>query len=225
MRIRLRRKQRIVGMAFSGLGLAFLVAGYYTNYIVLEVDSIVSFIASIFLLLSSTSVRNRDLVANAVIRSSSKTISDLEQSSMHSMKYVREGENISDIYVVPQGVNCISAKITPPGIDLARLFQREAGEGRLSYDILESKFDVIMYSLALCESAKIERKNGIVTATLLSPSFKCSCAESHQPNSAGCPVSSMIAVLLCATGPREVEILECRRDEERVMRVFLEARE
>lgn len=225
MRTRLGRKQRILGMALLGLGLAFLVAGYYTNYIVLEVDSVICFIASIFLLLSSTSVRNRDLVANAVIKSSSKTISDLEQSSMHNMKYVRYGEHVSDIYVVPQGVNGNSAKIAPPGTDLARLFQREAGSGKLSYEILELKFNAVMSSLALCESAKIERKNGIVTATLLGPSFKCSCEESHQTNTAGCPISSMIAVLLCATGPREVEILECRRDEDRVMRVFLEARD
>jgi hypothetical protein len=208
---RLGRKQRVVGISFSALAIALLIFGYYTNYIVLEVDSIICFIASIFLLFSNTSVRMDRVVLEAALRSSSRTISQLEKNN-NQATYVKTGNNLSDIYLVEDGIEGMR-KIIPPGRDLALLFQRELGDFKISYDILDSKLgDILSNSFMLCESARIEKKDSHFRVTLQNPSYDCGCSDSSLPGSSGCAVSSMVAILICEITSKPVRLVECKKD-------------
>ena len=209
------------GVGLSGLTVVFLFLSVSTQYIVYEVDSVVSFVAALILLLRDPRARVQEKVLDAVLISSNKTMQELSSLEAEGYTYVPKGGTVSEVVVVPGSkAKLVSMgqriEIVPPGRTLAEVFTREAGVAHPTLDEVRASLpSVLRESLGFAESASIDLREDNVEVTIIGSSASCGCKgkPGAQPSgSIGCTVASFMGVLVCASTKRPVLLGECIRD-------------
>lgn len=213
---------RNAGFAFAGITAGFLVLAYITQSIIIEIDSLVSFLAAAVLLLSDPKQRVEASVLDAVLSSSNSALADFEASRETSFVYTQKGSGVAGVVASLQlspdssgsaaGRN--SMEVTPPGRALANLFTREAGIAKPTLESIEASLSVTLREeLGLSDSASFRREGDSVTVTLSRPSFECGCRSGPARSGVlGCTIGSFLAVLACAAAEAPVTLSSCSRD-------------
>ena len=222
------RYSRYAGLGFIALSILFLVLAVSNQFIVFEVDSIVAFLVAIFLLFRDPRARVQARVLDAILLSSDQTIEELAVSSKAGFAYVPAGNNVEDVVVVPAGLvkatmpngaptSEPSLVITPPGRELARLYNRETGLTHVTMDALRiSLSEMMRENFGLARSVSIDSKDDIVRITLHGASATCTCGSAgDQAASAGrigCTLASFLAVLVATATERSTSLEPCVHD-------------
>ncbi len=218
---RVGETSKIAGIGFVGLTAAFLLLSYFTQFIVFEVDSIISFLAALVLLFTDSRKKANVRVLDAVLASSDRTISEIAPPGSMTFTYTLEGKGVSGVSLVGRdgsGPGEKTAKLHPPGSELSELFVREAGVRNLTWDSLEALLPAaITETFGLANSVSVERHDEIVSFVLRSPSFECPCSGAEGPGSfgvVGCTIASFLAVLACGASASDVQLMRCKKDRE-----------
>jgi len=210
------------GIGFSGLTVVFLLLSASTQYIVYEVDSVVSFVAALILLLRDPRTRVQGKVLDAVLISSNKTMQELSGLEAESYVYMPKGNAVSEVVVVPRNKPSLASmgqrvEIIPPGRTLAEVFTREAGVAHPTLEEVRASLPyVLRESLGLAESASVDVREDMVDVTILGSSVSCGCKGKpgdQVSGSIGCTVASFMGVLVSASTKRPVLLGECIRDD------------
>ncbi len=220
---RVGTKSRIAGLGFALLTVVFLVLSYYTQFVVFEIDSIVTFLACIILLFSEPRRKVQARLIDAILSSSGKVTAELAATRSEKFEYVPGTGGVSGVTLLPSNAPEASSKgndgglpITPPGKALAELFLREAGISRPTFESLEASLpQVVTENFGLANTIKLVRRDDSIKITLGAPSFECPCQSAGlagKPGVLGCTVGSFFAVLACAAEGRPLELQGCVRD-------------
>lgn len=212
-------RSRSAGIGFVVLTILLVALSYYTQYIIFEVDSVVSFVVAIVLLFSEPRKRVQSRVLDAVLVSPEQTVLDLTAGRGPFGYFPRES-GVYGTVLLPlsngesiQGPVVGAPGITPPGRALAELFVKEAGVLEPTLDSLEASLpQALTESFGLAGSVSLKRDEGSFTAILRSPSFQCNCgteAPGKVRGVAGCAVASFLAVLVCASARRPLVLEGC----------------
>ena len=210
------------GIGLSGLTVVFLLLSVSTQYIVYEVDSVVSFVAALILFLRDPRARIQGNVLDAVLISSNRTMRELSGLEAEAFTYVPKGEGVSEVVVVP-GIkpNHVTLgqriEIIPPGRTLAEVFTREAGVAHPTLNEVRASLpSVLRDGLGLAESVAVEVRGDGVEVTMSGSSVSCGCKGVpgvRVRGAIGCTVASFLAVVISASTTRSVFLGECIRDD------------
>jgi hypothetical protein len=221
------QNSRIAGLSFISLSILFLALSVYDQFIVFEVDSVVSFLIAVVLLFREPRARVQTGVLDAMLLSSSQAIAELA-SHASGYAYLPLGESVEDVVVVPTRSGSTSPptrdlypsqnRITPPGRALATLFLRESGLTHLTMDGLSVSLPkIVRENLGLADSLSIVDKGGRVELILRGPASVCRASSGGTSPSTcgvvGCTVASFFAVLYSIASQRPVVLQDCVRDE------------
>ncbi|MDA4136365.1 MAG: hypothetical protein OK449_05115 [Thaumarchaeota archaeon] len=225
---RVGRYSRYAGLGFIILSIAFLILAVSDQFVVFEVDSLVAFLAAIFLLFRDPRARVQVGVLDATLTSSDRTIAELAAPSLTGFTYVATGNRVEDVFVIgadfeqalitsEENRNMPSLMFTPPGRGLAELYKREAGLVQVTMDALRASLSETMREkFGLARSASIDSKDDGVTISLQGAPATCSCGEGHTNNakggSIGCTVGSFLAVLVTTATKGPVSLEPCVHD-------------
>jgi hypothetical protein len=204
-------RSRLAGIAFAGLTVAFLALALRTGYFVFEVDSVLTLLAAIVLLLADPRRRIQTRVVDALVGTSEEMASQLLGKENGEARYVYFGKTVQGISLArAEGDPRTKKRYIPPGRGLANLFLREIGLEEVTKDVLVTALpDVITENFGLAASLEVEVGGDSLSFVLREPSFGTICAG---PPTVGCPVSSCLAILVCAAWQRAVSLESCTRD-------------
>ena len=215
------------------ISVGFLYLSYrHPNTLVFEIESIVAFIGALVLIFKDSTRSVQLRVVTRIADSAQSIIEGLATSgaTRGGFHYVSYGHKISDVFVVPINSSPLERgtvstfglsekdvqrlKFVPPGRGLAELFEREVGVSQETLPgTLEALPDVLAESFELVASAVVNRDGNRVEVKLVRPLLKQSCADtslSVQDGRIGCPICSMIAILLCKYSGSPVVIEGCK---------------
>jgi hypothetical protein len=223
-------KSKALGILFTTLSVSLLVLSLIRENIVFEVDSVVCFLAAIFLLFKDPRNRVQARVLDAIMLTSNEALAELsavaELSAGVSFDYVATGGKVSDVSVLRSrtyktalpngGIRAPhSLKLTPPGRGLAELFVRETGLKDVSIEALKVTLPSMMReNFGLAESVNFDIKDYEAEVVLHQPSSVCKCEDEPHVTGGylGCTVASSLAVLVCFATKRSVKLRRCIRD-------------
>jgi len=217
------RRSRYAGLAFIALSIVFLVLSVSDQFVVFEVDSIVAFLAAIFLLFKDPAAKVQTRVLDAILTSSDRAITELATSSNVGYTYVPTGDRVEDVVVMPSNSvpaqppdgwtpSAHSLTITPPGRGLAALYKREAGLTLVTMDALRASLSETMReSFGLAHAVDIDSRDDGVTVTMHGASATCTCDDHRTAagGSIGCTLASFFAVLVTTAEKRPVSLGSC----------------
>jgi len=222
------RYSRYAGLGFIILSIAFLILAVSDQYVVFEVDSIVAFLAAVFLLFRDPRARVQAGVLDAILISTDQAITELTASSHTGFTYLTTGNTVEDVFVIQAGLeealteneghpNMPSPMFTPPGRGLAELYKREAGLTKVTMDALRGSLSETMREkFGLSRSVGIDSKDDGVKITLQGAQATCSCGDGHtktaKAGSIGCTLASFLAVLVTAATESSVSLEPCVHD-------------
>jgi len=213
------RSSRYAGLGFIVLSIIFLVLAVGDQFIVFEIDSIVAFLAAIFLLFRDPRARAQVRVLDAIMESTDETIGELSTFSDAGFTYVPTGAGVEGVVVVPDGgrPSAPFRAFTPPGRRLAMIYAREVGLTQITMDVLSASLSGAMQeNFGLADSADIVSTDDGVKVTLHGASTTCACetdqARSDQKGSIGCTLASFLAVLVSAATKRPLSLEPCVHD-------------
>jgi len=193
-----------------------------TQYIVYEVDSVITFVAALILLLRDPRAKVQEKVLDAVLISSNKTMQELSGLEAEAYTYVPKGDSVSEVVILPRSnPNPVSmgqrVEIVPPGRALAEVFTREAGVAHPTLDEVRGSLPfVLRESLGLAISATVDVREDSVEVMIRGSSASCGCKGKpgdRVSGSIGCTVASFMGVLVCASTRRPVLLGECINDD------------
>jgi len=225
---RVGRYSRYAGIGFIVLSVLFLVIAVSDQFIVFEIDSIISFLAAIVLLFKDPRARVQARVFDAVLGSTDEAIGELSASDV-GFTYVPTGDGVEMVVIIPEiaersvlpngapsSVPSMDA-ITPPGRGLAKLYVREMGVTQLTTDVLRVSLpEAMRENFGLARSVDIVSTDDRVDVTLHGASTTCTCGVGQKDptskGSVGCAVASFLAVLVSAATNRPVLLERCVRE-------------
>jgi hypothetical protein len=218
------RNARYTGLGFIVLSIVFLVLAVSDQFIVFEIDSIVSFLAAILLLFRDPRARVQVRVLDAIMESTDESIVELSTFSDAGFTYIPTGNGVEGVVVVPKGLEEVSVPngtpgapseaFTPPGRGLARVYVREMGVNQLTMDALRGSLPVaVRENFGLADSLDIVSTDDGVKMTLHGAATTCACeADQTRPpskGSIGCTLASFLAVLVSASTKRPLSLERC----------------
>jgi len=222
------RSSRYAGLGFIVLSIVFLVLAVGDQFIVFEIDSIVAFLAAIFLLFRDPRARAQVRVLDAIMESTDETIGELSTFSDAGFTYVPTGAGVEGVVVVPERLeeaivpdggrpSAPFRAFTPPGRRLAMIYAREVGLTQITMDVLSASLSGAMQeNFGLADSADIVSTDDGVKVTLHGASTTCACetdqARSDPKGSIGCTLASFLAVLVSAATKRPLSLEPCVHD-------------
>jgi len=223
---RVGTRSKIYGIGFAALSAVFLILSLSNENIVLQVDSVVSFIAAIVLLFKDPRKRVQTRALDALLLSSGQTMAELSGQKGVWFAYEAKGEKISDVVAMPSQVEggsplvmeseMIPLSVTPPGRGLADLFTREAGLKLITLDILRVSLPEMMVdNFGLAESIELTIRDGIAEVVLHHSSATCSCSDDPRrlKGYLGCTIASSLAVMFCAATRQPLLLQKCVHDD------------
>jgi len=223
---RVGTRSKIYGIGFAGLSAAFLLLSLPSQSIVLQVDSVVAFLAAIVLLFKDPRKRVQTPALDALLLSSGKTMAELSGQRGIWFAYEQRGEKVSDVLAIPSQVEggsplvvaseLIPRSVTPPGRGLAELFTRETGLKQITLDSLKVSLPEMMVdNFGLAESVELTLRDGLAEIVLQHPSTTCTCSEDPRRlrGYLGCTIASSLAVMFCAATRQPVALQKCVHDE------------
>lgn len=236
------RRSRFGGVFFIALSILFLAISYkYPNYIV-EVDSIVAFIAALVLLYKDRGQFVQLRVANRILNSSEDLIDALAESvsSDLTFRYVPKGPRISDVSLigcteqpkaaekreetsgdaetilkkVKGGRQIDERNFVPVGRGLAQLFVREMGSRNSDLDSFINLFpSFFSENFGLSRSVNVTKIDDVhVEFSIMHPALANSHLSSESEHRFGCITCSLIATLVCFITGREITVRDCSYD-------------
>jgi hypothetical protein len=221
------RSSRSAGLGFIALSVVFLVLSVSDQFIVFEIDSIVAFLAAIFLLFRDPRARVQVRVLDAIIESTDESISELSTFSDAGFTYVPTGRGVEGVVVVPERLEDAAVPdgdrpgapfkaFTPPGRRLAMVYVREVGLTQITMDALSASLSGTMQeNFGLADYADIVSTDDSVKVTLHGASTTCACERDQTrpaKGSIGCTLASFLAVLVCAATKRPLSLEPCVHD-------------
>jgi len=222
---RVGRYSRYAGIGFIVLSVLFLLIAVSDQFIVFEIDSIVTFLAALVLLFKDPRARVQARVFDAVMVSTDEAIGELSASDA-GFTYVPAGNGVEMVVIVPENQggaalpNGAPSKaptmeaITPPGRGLAKLYMREMGVTHLTMDVLRASLpEAMRENFGLARSVDIISTDDRVDVTLHGASTSCTCglgqAKSPTKGSVGCAVASFLGVVVSAAPNRPILLEPC----------------
>lgn len=225
---RIGQRSRISGLAFVALTMGLLILSAYHPNIIIEIDSIVSFLAAVILLVKDPRSRVQTRVLDAIVLSSDQAIAELSAQSGVSYTYLPTGNSVLDVFMVPTPAGNgatpasdpaeeVTVKLTPPGRGLAVLFKREAGLAQITMDALTVSLPSVMReNFGLADSVDIDGNGESIVVTLSNPTATCDCGRNMPRDGSkgyiGCTVASFLAVLFSTATRRQVTLERCVHD-------------
>ncbi|MDA4113035.1 MAG: hypothetical protein OK474_03215 [Thaumarchaeota archaeon] len=223
------RSSRYAGLGFIALSVVFLVLAVSDQFIVFEIDSIVAFLAAIFLLFRDPRARAQVRVLDAIMESTDESIAELSAFSDAGFTYLQTGNGVGGVVVVPEQLEDAAVPdgdhhsdtpfkaFTPPGRRLALLYVREVGLTQITMDALSASLSGTMQeNFGLADYTDIVSTNDSVKVTLHGASTTCACeTDQTRPaskGSIGCTLASFLAVLVCAATKRPLTLEPCVHD-------------
>ncbi len=214
------RNSRYAGLFFIVLSIVFLILSVANSFVVFEVDSIVSFLAAIFLLFRDPSARVQANVLDAVTISSDMAITDLASRVHARYTYMPLGDGLESVVIVPDALpngtpTAVPLMLTPPGRALALLYQRTAALDPVTIDALKASLsDTMREQFGLARSVDIQSDEASVTVTLDGATIDCTCGGGGDGagttgGSIGCVTASFFAVLVAAATGKSVSLEPC----------------
>jgi hypothetical protein len=221
------RHSRYAGLGFIALSIIFLVLAVADQFIVFEIDSIVSFLAAILLLFRDSRARVQVRVLDAIMEYGDQTIGELSTFSDTGFTYLPTGDHVEEVVVVPAPLQKVAPPdgsrsrapfegFTPPGRGLAKIYVREMGLNQITMDTLRASLPGAMQeNFGLADSVDIDSTGDRVKITLHGASTACAC-ESDQTRPAkgtiGCTMASFLAVIISTATRRPVSLEPCVHD-------------
>ncbi|MDG6921910.1 MAG: hypothetical protein JRN67_01300 [Nitrososphaerota archaeon] len=228
LRSKIGRRSRLGSVALLVLSVALLVLSYQFRGIVLEVNSVVAFVAGLVLLFRDVRHAVQSRVVDRILLSNAEFVQSLSPNLRGTgFSYVTRGLNASDVVVVPSAEaerffrkDSLNSKalteLIPPGKGLAELFAREIDDDNPTLDkILRQAPIVISDRFDLASSTVVRQDNDNLEFVLVHPTLDVSCdGDGKNSNSkVGCPICSLIATVVCTSSKRETLIENCSRDQ------------
>jgi len=220
---RMGSRQKVAGLGFIIASVFFLVLSVAFGSVVLEADSVASFVVAAILFLKESRRRVPSRVLSAIVPSLSSTIAGLSSWAGSKFVYVPFDKGISDIAIVgsfdyKSDVRLGDAlKIVPPGMGLAALFVREADGASITMESLRYLLpSLINENFGLAEGVEVFSSDGKIEVVLHKPAVFCSCQrdESRSTGVVGCTVSSFLAVLYSYGSQGPLSLDRCTTDSE-----------
>jgi hypothetical protein len=237
------QSSKIAGIGLGVLSIVFLLLAVYDGFFLFEVDSVIAFMAAVFLLFKDPRARVQSRVLDAMLLSSDQAIQELSAPAGAGFTYVTKGDEIEDVVVVPGNAmaeataglpngataglpngataGTYPAELTPPGRRLAELYKREAGlmHVRLTMEVIGVSLpDVMRENFGLARAVSIDSTEDGVKVTLHGSSSTCTCGEYDKADAGkgyvGCTVASFLAVLVVTATGRPVSLDRCAHDTE-----------
>jgi hypothetical protein len=224
LRGRLGRTSRVAAAGLMILSILLLVFSVVVSSLIVEIDSVVSFLAALVLLFREPSARISARAYDALLLSANRSLSEL--SLRNDLVYVPLGKTVNDVVVMSEHEKSTPTdgnpaapilRITPPGRDLANVFMRESGLPRLTVEGLTATLPgVLCRDFALASSVRLSIGSDSVEATL-EGAKDCGCdlvSGEVKGGTLGCMVGSLLAVLYSSATERKVVLERCRRGPE-----------
>jgi hypothetical protein len=228
------QSSKIAGIGLGVLSIVFLLLAVYDGFFLFEVDSVIAFMAAVFLLFKDPRARVQSRVLDAMLLSSDQAIQELSAPAGAGFTYVTKGDEIEDVVVVPGNAMAEATaglpngaptahpvELTPPGRRLAELYRREAGlmHVRLTMEVIGVSLpDVMRENFGLARAVSIDSTEDGVKVTLHGSSSTCTCGEYDKADAGkgyvGCTVASFLAVLVVTATGRPVSLDRCVHDTE-----------
>jgi hypothetical protein len=225
----LGRYSRVAGLGMIVLTVVFIVLSVITQFVVFEIDSVVSFVAAFLLLFRDPRARVEAGVLDALQLSTDQAIRELSSNLPTGYRYVPAGERVTEVVLVPtssasasrpdvgplEGPSSLPRSLTPPGRGLAELYRREAGIATVTLDALSSSLsEVLREEFGLASSSEVGQEGDRVRVVLHHPSSVYTCLDSAptEQGAIGCAVSSFLAVLIAAATGRSLLLEGCAHD-------------
>jgi len=221
------RHSRYAGLGFIALSIIFLVLAVADQFIVFEVDSIVSFLAAILLLFKDSRARVQVRVLDAIMWYGDETIGELSTFSDAGFTYLPTGDHVEGVVVVSAPLEKVAALnrdrsgapfegFTPPGRGLAKIYVREVGLTQVTMDTLRASLPGAMQeNFGLADSVDIASTDDSVKVTLHGASTTCACESDRvrpSKGTIGCTIASFLAVLMSTATKRPVSLEPCVHD-------------
>lgn len=221
-------KSRVAAVILLLCCIVLLIISYNYRNIVVELDSIIAFVAGLILLFKDQKHTIQLRIMNNALESSHAFMESAgirEMIGNGSYKYVPAGKTISDVILKRLGEFSTDAKqdilgavqLTPIGRGLAQLLVREMPvESPTVDDLLESLPSILTDKLNLAAGAKVFRGPDNLEFLLSQPTLmeECSNSASDDFRSLYCQTCSMVATAVCHVSRREITIEGCDRNEE-----------
>ena len=231
LRKKIRGRSRIGAVGLLILSVALLVLSYRFRTIVLEVNSVVAFVAGLILLFRDVRHTVQSRIVDRILISNAELVQSLSPS-LHGVKlsYVPRAPGSSNVVVVPSAEAegffrkdstdyKASVELIPPGSSLAELFHREIDSESSSLDdVLRQASSIISDRFDLASSTIMRKDKENLEFILARPTIAASCSdggESDRSSRLGCPICSMFATVVCSTAQRETTIEKCERNSQR----------
>jgi hypothetical protein len=237
---RFGRRSRGAAIVLIVASFAMLVISYFYPSIVLQLESIIAFIAAIVLLFREQRHSVQLRIVTRMLNSSHEFIESLARDNLNPVdySYFPLGPGISDVAILPSSElgtqfgqlpdeegarngnsmeqKSFSHKLVPPGRGLAELFEREIPSRTLD-ELIGSLSAVVCQRFELASAARAIFDGKVISVILVQPALKDSCnsggaKEPKVTSVIGCAVCSMLATLICYTTRRETKLNECLYD-------------
>jgi len=213
------RSSKTAGIGFVLLSAVLLVLSVRYRYVVIEIDSIVAFVAGAVLLFRDPRARVPAGVFDAALASSSRFAQELQGSRHLRFVYVPNGASVNEVVLRtgPKGAPpwARAKSFTPPGRSLAELFVKESGLSKITFESISGSLPEVMRAdFGLADSVALRKEEDGVVATIKGGPTECGCEDSvkQEGGCAGCPVASLLAVLVAAATNQRVSLHVCSHD-------------
>ncbi|MDG6902224.1 MAG: hypothetical protein JRM80_09725 [Nitrososphaerota archaeon] len=221
--LRVGRYSLWAGVGFAALTVVLLIFSASTQYIIYEVDSVITFVAAVVLLFRDPHARVQAEVLDAVLLSTNETIIGLSENGGERYAYLPKGNDVGGVVAAPDrdarpiGGRAPPAETVPPGRALAVAFGRISGATHPNLESLEANLSyVLRENFGIAESVAIERRGDDVDVTLKGSTVPCGCnvARPAEPTGTiGCTIASFLAILVSASTKRPLLLGKCVRDD------------
>ena len=230
----LGRYSRVAGLVLIVLAVVFIVLSVVTQFIVFEIDSVISFVAALLLFFRDPRARVEAGVLDALQQSTDQLIHELSSRATTGYYYAPTDGSIAGVVLMPTGSGfgglpagapldhpldpaSKACSLTPPGRALAELYRRESTMSKVTLDAIRASMpEILREEFGIARSAEFDLDGDRVRIVLRHPSstYECRDTTTTEEGMVGCVVSSFLAVLVCAATGRSLFLDGCDHDRE-----------